>query len=86
MTKLWELILEGGYPSLTRVLVVFGYVTFIGVSLYLALLGKTWGNYGEFALATGGSVLIQICNKYVNSKYNTPLGEIGKQVKNVIQE
>lgn len=81
MSKLWELVTESGYPSLTRILVVLGYVTFIAVSLYLAFTGKTWGNYGEFALATGGAIIVQICNKFVNSKYNTPQGEIGKQVK-----
>ena len=43
-------------------------------------MGKTWGNYGEFALACGGSILVQLGNKYINSKYNTPIGELGKKV------
>lgn len=80
MEKLWELFKEGDCFSLTRILVTLGYVAFLGISLYLAFAGKVWGNYGEFAFATGGAVLVQLGNKYINSKYNTPQGEVGKRV------
>ena len=71
---------EGEVYSLTRLLLLLGYVTFLVVSVILAFMGKTWGNYGEFAIACGGSILVQLGNKYINSKYNTPIGELGKQV------
>lgn len=80
MLKLLETLNEGGVLSLTRLLPVLGYITFLLVSIYLAMTGKTWGNYGEFSLATGGAILVQLGNKFINSKYNTPAGEIGKQV------
>lgn len=73
-----EMLKEGGQYSFTRVLIALGYAMFLLVSLYLAVLGKHWDNYSSFALATGGSILVQMGNKFVNSKYNTPLGEIGK--------
>ena len=79
MDKLIETLKEGEFISLTRLLTTLGYVVFLGLSLYLAITGKTWGNYGEFAFATGGAILVQLGNKYVNSKYNTPLGEVGKK-------
>lgn len=79
--KLTEMLKEGGVYSLTRVLPTLGYIVFILVSLYLALLGKNWQNYGEFALATGGAIVVQIGNKWINSKYNSSEGELGKKVK-----
>lgn len=79
MDKLFDTLKEGDFISLTRVLTTLGYITFLGLSLYLGLTGKIWGNYGEFAFATGGAILVQLGNKYVNSKYNTPQGELGKK-------
>lgn len=80
MDKLLEMFKEGGIYSLTRILPTIGYVCFIFISLVLALLGKHWSNYGEFAMATGGAVIVQLGNKWINSKYNTPPGEIGKKL------
>lgn len=74
-----EMLKEGGQLSFTRVLIASGYIMFLLVSLYLAVFGKHWDNYSAFALATGGSIVVQFGNKFVNSKYNTPLGEVGKQ-------
>lgn len=73
-----ELLKENNQLSLTRILPTIGYIAFIVVSLFLAFTGKEWANYGEFALATGGAVVVQLGNKWVNSKYNTELGEAGK--------
>ena len=75
-----DMLREGGQLSLTRVLPTIGYAVFILVSLFLAITGKTWGNYGEFAFATGGAIIVQLGNKWVNSKYNTTQGEVGKRV------
>ena len=75
---LLEMLKEDGRLSLTRVLPTIGYASFIAVSLYLAVTGNTWGHYSEFALATGGSVVVQLGNKWVNSKYNSAPGQAGK--------
>ena len=80
MKSLLNSLKEGEVYSLTRLLLFLGYVTFLVVSVILAFMGKTWGNYGEFAIACGGSILVQLGNKYINSKYNTPIGELGKRV------
>lgn len=69
---------ENDQFSLTRVLPTIGYITFVVISLFLAVTGSEWSNYGEFALATGGGVIVQLGNKWVNSKYNTEPGEVGK--------
>ena len=76
-----EMLMENGVLSLTRVLPTIGYIAFILVSLVLAFTGKNWGNYGEFAMATGGAVIVQLGNKWINSKYNTPVGEAGKVIR-----
>ncbi len=80
MEKITEMLRENGVLSLTRVLPTIGYMTFIFVSVGLAAFGKTWGNYGEFAMATGGAVIVQLGNKWINSRYNTPAGFPGKTV------
>lgn len=80
MDKLLEMFKEDGVYSLTRVLPTIGYVVFIVVSILMAAFGKYWPNYGEFAIATGGAVIVQLGNKWVNSRYNTPQGAPGKKV------
>lgn len=73
-----EMLKEYGKFSLTRVLPTLGYLTFLVLSVYLAVTGKTWGHYDAFALATGSSAIVQGYNKWVNSKYNTSPGKAGK--------
>lgn len=80
MSKLLEMLKEEGVYSLTRVLTSLGYLAFIVLSTYLAFIGKSWDNYGQFATATGGAVLVQLGNKFINSKYNTPQGSAGKNI------
>lgn len=80
MKKVLEMLQEDGVYSLTRVLPTLGYIIFIVVSICLALTGKDWRNYGEFAMATGGAVIVQLGNKWINSRYNTPIGSAGKQI------
>lgn len=74
-----SLIKENGEYSLTRLQSAIGYVVFLVGSCYLIYTDHSWGNYDTFAIVTGGaSTASQIANKYLNSKYNTPLGESGK--------
>lgn len=80
MDKFLEMFKEGGVYSLTRVLPAIGYAVFIIVSIVMAFTGKHWANYGEFAMATGGAVLVQLGNKFINSRYNTAAGDVGKKV------
>lgn len=80
MKKMTDMLKEGGVYSLTRVLPTLGYLVFIVMSIILAITGKHWDGYGTFAMATGGSIIVQLGNKWVNSKYNTGYGEIGKKM------
>lgn len=80
MEKITEMLKEDGVYSLTRVLPTIGYLVFILVSVILAVLGKDWRNYGEFAMATGGAIIVQLGNKWINSRYNTPASFPGKTV------
>ena len=76
---LLEMIKENGGYSLTRVQSAIGFLAFIIGSGYLIYNQMEWGNYDTFAIVTGGSsTATQIANKYINSKYNTKLGESGK--------
>ena len=72
---------EDGMYSLTRVLPTIGYITFLALSIYLVVTGRTWEHYAEFTTATGSAVMVQLGNKFINSKYNTPRGEVGKAIK-----
>lgn len=74
-----QIFTEGGIYSFTRIIIAIGYILFIGVTLYLVAKGKSWQHYDAFALLTaGGSGALQGVNKFINSKFNTTLGEIGK--------
>lgn len=77
------LLRERGEYSLTRILSVAGFLSFLVGSIYLIYKGQTWGNYETFATWTGGGgAATQIANKLINSKYNTALGEAGKPLEN----
>ena len=74
-----QVFTEGGVYSFTRILIALGYLLFIGVTLYLVAKAQSWQHYDTFALLTaGGSGALQGVNKFINSKFNTTLGEIGK--------
>lgn len=81
LDKITEILKEGGVYSYTRILSLIGFIVFIIGSAYLIYKGLTWGNYETFATMTGGgSAATQIANKLINSKYNTPSGQVGKQI------
>ena len=70
---------ENGEWSFTRWLVLVGYSSFLIGSAYLLIRNINWVGYPTFATFTGGlSGCVQVGNKFVNGKYNTPLGQSGK--------
>lgn len=76
-----EILKEGGVYSLPRILSFVAFAVFVLVSLAMIVTGKTWSHYDTFAYITGGVPMgAVIGNKYVNSKYNTPMGALGKQL------
>lgn len=75
------LLQENGQYSLTRVISAVLLLAFLVASFYLILKGQTWGNYSDFAVfCGGGGTVSQVANKYINSRFNTPQGDIGKPV------
>lgn len=82
LSKYTEIFKENGVYSFTRLLATVGYVTFIIGSFYLMYKGVTWGNYETFAIMTGGGgAVTQMVNKFINSKFNTGAGQVGKPLK-----
>lgn len=54
--------------SIGRVCAVCAFLVFVGVSVYLAVVGRTWGNYEAFSVGCVGYMLAQLGNKYVELK------------------
>ena len=74
-----NLLKENGQYSLTRIISAVLLLAFLAGSAYLILKGQTWGNYDSFAAyCGGGGAASQVVNKFINSKYNTPVGGAGK--------
>lgn len=70
------LLYENDQLSLTRVLAISGWLAFLFVSFYLVYKGIGWQNYETFASLTGGGgAATQIANKFINSKYNSQVGQ-----------
>lgn len=83
MGKITEMLKEGGVYSLTRTLSIVSFLVFLVGSCYLLWKGQTWGNYETFATMTGGGgAVTQIANKLINSRFNSPPGEVGKKISN----
>lgn len=83
MDNLFDMLKEADQQSLSRYIAFVLIVLFIGVSVYLVINKYTWGNYDTFALATVlGGTGTQMTNKFINSKYNTKNGSVGKPLGN----
>jgi hypothetical protein len=82
-----DLLYENDSLSLTRLMSVVGYLLFAGCSIFLMITGNTWSDYATFASYTGGGgAVLQVANKYVNSKYNTPTGTSDNQKKEIVDK
>ena len=80
--SLINMLKEADQQSLSRYIAVVLIITFIAVSLYLVITKYSWGNYDTFAFATVlGGAGTQMTNKFINSKYNTKNGEVGKPLR-----
>lgn len=78
-----QLLYENGELSLTRCLSCLGYIVFIIGSAYLLLNHLDWRSYDVFAAYTGGAGLgLQFGNKFINSKYNSPIGSFVGSMSN----
>lgn len=76
---MFEPLKEYDQQSLTRIITVVLLLFFMGVTVYLIYKQFNWMNYDIFCLVTvGGGAGTQLVNKWVNSKYNTKPGQVGK--------
>ena len=73
-----EILKEGGVYSLPRVLCFEITQIWLIATIASMVLEKHFYCYGEFTAATVACIGCLIGNKFINSKYNTPLGDIGK--------
>ena len=70
-----KLLYENGQLSLTRVLAVASFVSFLSGTAYLMLMQIMWPHYDTFATATIGGTATQVLNKFINSKFNSTAGQ-----------
>ena len=54
--------------SIGRMCALLAFILFAGISIYLALLGRTWGNYEAFSVACVVYMLAQLGNKFVEMR------------------
>lgn len=54
--------------SIGRLCAVMAFLLFAGISTYLAVLGRVWGNYEAFSVACVVYMLAQLGNKYVEMR------------------
>lgn len=54
--------------SVGRFIAVVAFILWAGVSLYLSILAKMWGNYEAFCLTTIALVLVQLGNKAIECR------------------
>lgn len=67
--------------SIGRLCAVIAFLMFVCVSLFLAITGKTWMNYGDFAMACVGFMLAQLGNKFVETRGLKVSSSATKEVK-----
>ena len=73
-----DMLKEGGKYSLPRVLCFEVVEVWIISTVASMVLDKHFYCYGEFTAAAVACIGYLVGNKYINSKYNTPIGQPGK--------
>lgn len=87
MNTFLEMLKEADQKSLSRYISVTLILLFVIVTLFLVISNHSWSNYSDFAYVTiVGGVGTQMTNKFINSKYNTKLGEAGKPMSSSLQQ
>ena len=63
--------------SLMKAIAALGYLSFLAVSIYMCISGKTFQYYSEFAALTAGSgSLAAIAGHLINSALNSEKGQM----------
>lgn len=73
-----EILKENGTYSLPRVLCFEVVQVWLIATIVSMVLDKHFWCYGEFTASAVACIGYLVGNKFINSKYNTPLGEAGK--------
>ena len=73
-----DMLKEAGEYSLPRVLCFEIVQAWLLATIASMVLDKHFWCYGEFTAATVACIGYLVGNKFINSKYNTPLGQPGK--------
>lgn len=74
-----EILEECNQKSLLRLVGAVLILLYVCVTLYLVIRGITWMHYETFTYgALSGGVSTIVGNKFINSKYNTGMGQMGK--------
>lgn len=76
--KIWlkMMLYENNKLSMTNFMIFVSFVSFIFVSLFLLITQRQFAYYSEFsAFTAGGGMAAKFGNKFVNSKFNSPVGE-----------
>lgn len=71
-----NLLTDNEKVSLTRLIAITAWLTFLIASIYLMIAGKEWVHYEVFATFTaGGGCITRVADKYLNKKYNSEKGD-----------
>ena len=73
-----DMLKEAGNYSLPRVLCFEVVQIWLLATVASMILDKHFWYYGEFTASAVACIGYLVGNKFINSKYNTPLGEAGK--------
>lgn len=69
MKVIWGMLRKpDGSASIGRVCALFTFILWVFVSLFLVLTNRTWAHYDTLTIAAIGFLLVQLCNKTVDSK------------------
>lgn len=54
--------------SIGRVCALFTWIVWLSITEYLVVMDKIWAHYDTLTIASFVFLLVQVCNKYVDSK------------------
>lgn len=54
--------------SIGRVCALIGFFLWVGVTVFLVALGRTWGHYDTLTMGVFSFLLVQLCNKVLESR------------------
>lgn len=83
MKSFWLMLKkDNGAASMGKCCSVFGFILWVLITIFLVLMNRSWQHYDTLTIATFSFLLVQLCNKVIDSKLFSVKQEVKQNENN----